>query len=187
MEELPDVVRRYIVALVRGGFETKDQIRKIICKEIILPEKVDTSAVVKEIEYQSAALRKESEAWPTMTDWDRLARAFARLGQAAVIALHNAGVTISDGESDVAEAYHQAKNKKIIVGYCFYHWQDVDRAIQGGGLALAFGSLQDSIGAEAIGQRVAEELRVSGLETSWNGSADRRIIIPEFKWQRRML
>ena len=67
-----------------------------------------------------------------------------QLEAAGIIALHNAGYTMSDGLDDVGEVYERRKAKGLASrGYCFYHGQDVERAIVGGGLFLAFGDMRD--------------------------------------------
>ena len=51
------------------------------------------------------------------------------------------GYTQSDGHSDVSEAYQELENKSKILGYCFYHGQDLERAVLGEGLFLTFGTI----------------------------------------------
>ena len=50
---------------------------------------------------------------------------------------------MSDGLSDISE-YLAENGRDGILGYCFYHGQDLERAIAGGGLMLAFGDLEDT-------------------------------------------
>ncbi|WP_373271016.1 DUF6891 domain-containing protein [Pseudomonas syringae] len=100
-------------------------------------------------------------------------------------ALFNAGYTMSDGYSDVAEANHEAPEGHYH-GYCFYHGQDVERVVEGGELMIAFGALDDdpaqSVG---VGQTVCEALRAAGFQVTWNETDEQRIEIHAMKWQRR--
>ena len=83
-----------------------------------------------------------------------------------------------------AMATTRSKTPVSFQGYCFYHSQDLDRVLDGNGLSLAFGGL-DEVEASQIGQRVDGILREQGLETDWNGDAQTRILIPHMQWLRR--
>jgi hypothetical protein len=121
-----------------------------------------------------------------VTDCDRLDQAFAAMNASGIIALHNAGMTMSDGISDVAEVLHQSNRAKIR-GYCFYHGQDLERAVEGAGLTLAFGDLDDDSAAKArIGNEVKKVLECHGFALEWNGDPEKRIEIPGIDWKRRL-
>src|SRR5690606_22254313 len=71
-------------------------------------------------------------------------------------------------------------------GYCFYHGQDLERAVRGEGLLIAFQKIDkvsDSVSKE-VAKKIVEVLEQHGLRTEWNGKADARILLPDFKWQR---
>jgi hypothetical protein len=139
------------------------------------------AAVAPEFDKKSAA----EASWPDTTDCDRLDRAFDKLNSRGIIALHNAGYTMSDGIYDVAEVLHE-RGRKGIRGYCFYHGQDVERAVEGGGLTVAFGDLDDdAIKKAEIGRLVKEVLQESGLTVEWNGDSETRLNIPGLDWRRR--
>lgn len=119
--------------------------------------------------------------WPDVTDCDRLDAVFSALSSKGIVTLQNAGYTQSDGHSDVAEAYHDHPHKDRLIGYCFYHGQDLERAVVGEGLYLAFGPMDASREASegpSIGALIAEELRRGGLEVVWDGTFDQRIFVP---------
>jgi hypothetical protein len=112
----------------------------------------------------------------------QIAAAFAELDRRGIIALQNAGYTMSDGWSDVAEQRHRAEQKgRVMRGGVFYHGQDAARARAGGPLYLAFGSFADDPEHEplslALARETCEVLLAHGLKTTWNGSIDSRIAI----------
>ena len=134
-------------------------------------------------EFQKKTVAEAS--WPSTTDCDRLDQAFAELNARWIIALQNAGYTMSDGLSDVSEALRKG-GRKGVVGYCFYHGQDLERAVAGGGLMLAFGDLHDERSKRAeIGRCVRDVLESHGLTVQWNGDSEKRLSIPNIDWKRR--
>lgn len=116
------------------------------------------------------------------TDCDRLVRVFAALRGRQVAALHSAGQEMSQGLAEVDELLAGAPE---FIGYCFYHRDDVERAIAGGGLYIAFGPRDPEVEeteGPAIGRIVVEELTKAGLTTSWDGTFEQRILIESFHW-----
>ncbi|MDB5331472.1 MAG: hypothetical protein JWP03_2623 [Phycisphaerales bacterium] len=139
------------------------------------------SAVVPEFEKKAAA---ELE-WPRSTDCDRLDEVFDALNARGVVALQNAGYTSSDGIADSFEIVHK-RGRDVCKGYCFYHGQDLDRVVNGKGLWLAFGDLEnDKDGKTAIGNLVKETFESFGFEVEWDGNPERRLRIPKLDWRRR--
>ncbi|MDP1684143.1 hypothetical protein [Hydrogenophaga sp.] len=144
---------------------------------------------VKAITAEALAKKRRAEAgWPETTDCDRLDRAFARLHERGILALQCAGNTLDDGMQWVNE---QLADERVddgqYIGFCFFHSQDIDRALDGEGLYLAFGPVDsdEDKDAMAVGHKVCEALRHEGLQTPWNGSVETRIDLPGFCWQRR--
>lgn len=102
---------------------------------------------------------------------DAVDRAFADLNGRGIVALQDAGSTMSDGWAAAREA---AAGRDDVRGAVFYHRQDLERALAGGGLLLAFGDLtgDDDL---AIGNEVRAALESHGLPVEWTGSAGDRI------------
>ena len=114
-----------------------------------------------------------------MTDCDRLDRVFEALENRGVVTDHDAGFTQSDGFDSVEELYREAGGKKsAFVGYCFYTSQDLESALEGGGLMLAYGHFTDHAkkGVE-IGQLLREEFERAGFTVEWNGQINTRILL----------
>ena len=131
------------------------------------------------------AKREAEAAWPAVTDCTHLDAAFDALNRMGVIALHNAGYTISDGISDVAEVLAESGREKV-KGYCFYHEQDLERAVDGHGLMLAYGDIAETAGGRrAIGELVKAELERRGFVVEWDGDEEKRSDLPRIVWQRR--
>ena len=92
---------------------------------------------------------------------------------------------MSDGLGDVGEVLEQ-RDRANVKGYCFYHSQDLDRAMSGGGLMLAFGDLDDDKHAKVeIGRIVKAALEAHGFAIEWNGDSETRLDIPSIDWKRR--
>jgi hypothetical protein len=138
-----------------------------------------------------SALRTAEASWREPTVNDRLDQAFAALDAAGIVALQNAGYTLSDGWSDVnAIATERAARGSRPQGAVFYHGQDAARGVAGDGLMLAFGAYEEDkakkdAAAQAVAREVVATLDRHGISASWNGSVDSRISIAPFTWQKR--
>jgi hypothetical protein len=182
-----DETDQYILDAIRtwiwSGFYGPDEVQNMI--DDILEDDADEellrSQVAPEFERKFAA----EATWPEQTDCDRLDEAFETLNSQAVIALHNAGYTMSDGHGDVSEVLHE-RGRDNVKGYCFYHGQDVERAVEGGGLMIAFGDLEDVKTKKGeIGNVVKVTLESVGFTVKWNGDPETRLDIPKLDWKRR--
>jgi hypothetical protein len=130
--------------------------------------------------------RADEKTWPKVTDCDRLDRVFEALEKRGIITDHDAGFTKQDGLDSVDELYaDEGGAKSAFVGYCFYTSQERDAAIEGGGLWLAYGSFPGRGEAAEVGRLLREEFERAGFKVEWNGDVKTRILLPEFRWQRR--
>lgn len=135
-------------------------------------------------EFESKALAERS--WPDTTDCDRLDQAFAEMNERGIVALQNTGYTMSDGLEDVYEGLYE-RGPAGVEGYCFYHFQDVEQALAGGGLYLAFGVFrEDKAAAAEVGRLVRGVLESHGFRVDWDGNTDTRPLVSEFDWKRRL-
>lgn len=169
--------------LVRAGFYDQEEIALIIEEDV----GVDLSWLREEVGKEMARKRAEEATWPATTDCDRLDRVFETLEAQAIIALQDAGLTKSDGIQDVTEAYEDAGGADSgIVGFCFYHGQDLEYVMESGELWLAFGDIHgdDQRGAE-IGHRIKRALEGAVFTVEWSGSVRERILVRNLRWQRR--
>jgi hypothetical protein len=131
-------------------------------------------------------LRAAEATWTEPTVNDRITEAFADLEDRGIVALEDAGYTVSDGWEDAREAAEELDEAR---GAVFFHGQDVERGVRGEGLTLAFGAFSKGAGSDeasiGIGREVVEVLAAHGIATTWKGTAQHRIEIPPFPWQKR--
>lgn len=170
------------------GFDSPAEIDAMIDRDAESGAGFDVQTV-KAITAETLAKKRRAEAaWPQTTDCDRLDRAFDRLHEQGILALQCAGNTLDDGMEWVNEQLaHESVADGQYTGFCFFHSQDIDHALDGDGLQLAFGPVDsdEEKDAVAVGHQVCQTLHQEGLATLWNGSADVRIGLPGFCWQRR--
>src|SRR5262245_61433879 len=93
---------------------------------------IDCDAMVAAVRNEFRKKTVAEASWPEVTDPDRLSSAFKTLDAQGICALQNTGLTQSDGYEDVRHASAASSGKYR--GYCFFHGQDLQRAIAGQGL-----------------------------------------------------
>jgi hypothetical protein len=177
---------------VRMGFLSIDEIRQNIIEEIEdneFKDEISEEWAFEKIDQEYQKLLSESKLWKSPTDTEKLIKAFDELCDDNIIALHNAGYTTSDGEYEVVEVERELQENEVISdGYCFYHEQDLARAIaiENPGLYIAFQKVDNSDDETTIevGKRVAEVLINNDFKIKWDGSARTKIEIPGFRWQK---
>lgn len=178
-QHVADSVRQWIWS----GFYTHSDIEQMI--DDIVDDDCDVDELKSLIGPGLREKQRAERSWPPLTDCDLLDQIFHDLHEQGICALANAGYTMSDGYSDVAEAVAQAPEGHYNA-YCFYHGQDVERAIEGDGVMLAFGDLADDRERSvAAGQAIAAALRQAGFQVEWDGTTQTRINLPLFDWKRR--
>jgi len=151
----------------------------------LLEEGADEPLLRAAVQAEFEKKRAAETAWPAETDCDRLDEVFAELNANGIIAIQNAGYTMSDGHSEVGDKLRR-RDRNNVKGYCFYHGQDLERAVNGGGLMLAFGDLKNTAnGKSAIGMIVKSTIEKHGFVVQWNGESEKRIEVPDIDWKRR--
>ena len=192
MTENQEFIYESIVSQVRMGFLPNDEIKDNIIEEIEdngFEDEISEDWANEQIDNEWENLISESKNWNSPTDTERLTEAFDELCDQNIIALHNAGFETSDGEYEVVEVERALReNGKMSDGYCFYHEQDLARAISkdNPSLYIAFQKINnedDKVSIE-VGKKVVEVLKHHGFAVDWNESANTKILIPNFKWQR---
>src|SRR5437016_95576 len=91
----------------------------------------------------------------------------------AVIGTGKSGMTKQDGEQD-SEDIHDALLKKGIKtkGFCYYHWQDIERVVDDTHLYIGFGDFNNNDkDALEVGKQVAAALEEQGFKLNWDKTA----------------
>lgn len=192
MTENEKFIYESIFNQVRMGFLSLDEIQENIIEEIEdneFEDEISEEWAFDKIKEEFQKLLAESKKWKSPTDTERLIKAFDELCDENIIALHNAGYTTTDGEYEVVDVESELQENEVQSnGYCFYHEQDLARAIdiENPRLYIAFqkvNNADDAITIE-VGKRVAEVLINNDFKIIWNGLAQSKIEIPGFRWQK---
>ncbi|MDF7801061.1 hypothetical protein P4C99_16410 [Pontiellaceae bacterium B1224] len=186
---MDEEIEEEITLWVRMGFNSSEELLEIFCEEMYEPDELDEKEVKTTIRLVREQILLEQVNWPTRTDCDRLDSVFDRLNSQNIIALQNAGYTQSDGYSDITEAFHDSVTKSEIQGYCFYHGQDLERAVRGEGLTLSFGPIdpnREELDGPIVGTIIVQELEKEGFIVKWDGTFGQRILVENLDWKKRI-
>jgi hypothetical protein len=184
LEEMRDYVRRDVAA----GFLSTDAIAENASE--MYAEEQDPEELLPHAERMArelaAAHWKEQETWPVVTDSDRLDAAFDELEREGIVCRQNFSCCGTCGQVEIGDEIRQAEaNGRAVRGYSFYHFQDTDAAVEGHGLYLNYGGMEEGDAATTrIGQEVARVLARHGLTVCWNGRPETRIYV-KMDWKRR--
>lgn len=184
LDELHGYIRRHLLA----GF--LDPIAIVGFAEELFAEDLDQAVLAHHAARYTreilAELRAEALLWPAVTDNDRLDAAFGALEREGIVCRQNFSCCGSCGASEIWDEMAAAEEAGGPVrGYAFFHVQDTEAAVEGGGLYLSYGAVAGSPEAtEAVGRAVCDALEAKGLDAVWDGTWDRRIFVP-LDWRRR--
>ncbi|WP_224362761.1 DUF6891 domain-containing protein [Hyalangium versicolor] len=188
---LLESLRDRVEALVLAGYGEEGWVLASV-EELLRDElREDREAVEQLLVYSRGRfeeLRAEEARWTEPTMNDRIDRAFEELNRQGIIALQNAGGSLSDGWREVEAA--EQERFELVRGATFFHGQDVERGVQGAGLMLAFDAFEDDPRLRdearvAIAREIRETLARHGVPTEWNGRVKTRIQILPFEWCKR--
>lgn len=193
--ELRAHLERMIDVDVRSGLYDEavilDAVRELLEDELG-PEGVTGAVLAPFREHARRGLEEAAAAergFPPRTDNDRLDEAFADLAARGIVTGQAVGFTLQEGAAMMDEAVvAMARGEEALLprGSVFYHRQDLERALEGGGLSLAFTSYDEHDGATAaIGREIVHVLAHHGLATRWDGTREQRIVVTPMRWQRR--
>jgi hypothetical protein len=182
-------VNELIRRKVWGGFDRRLEIRETAL-DYLNPRTFtgsDTAWITAAVDQQWLEKQSAQHSWPSLTDYDRLAHVFHQLGLHGIIALHNAGYTLSQGEEDVGEAWRERTAAQLpSIGFTFYHGQDVERVIDTGELSLAYGTIPGAnVSASEVASRVVAALMAANFATQPPPNVETRISITGLDWKKR--
>ncbi|MCH9688787.1 MAG: hypothetical protein K0V04_45565 [Deltaproteobacteria bacterium] len=195
---IDDELRAYLLESldvhVRSGYGGEDDILESFEEQVRdelrdHPQAEIDAAVTRWLADMQRAIdeqRAREKTWTGRTHNDRIDTAFRRLTSRRIVALQDAGYTMSDGWSDVHEARGEVDGAW---GAVFFHRQDVERGVHDEGLMLAFGAFVDGDRHEPeslrLARTVCEVLEAQRVATEWDGTLNSRISIPPFEWKKR--
>ena len=187
-EEVRQWVREHIAVEVAGGFASGDEIIAGVPDmfEGELPQAELEEIAKAEVPKAIARFREEQAGWPEITDNDRLETAIQNLTGRGIVFRQNFSCCGSCGAAEIWDEMNDEREAGMTVrGYAFYHMQDTTSAVEGGGLYLGYGSVEE--GEEpslAIAREIRDELEAQGLKTHWDGTWNMRLGF-DLDWKRR--
>lgn len=183
-----DELEEMIIDHIKAGFLSNDEILED-CMEYIEEDYPDECDNITEDDFLEIIemLRKEFQNAGNQENFLKLDLAFTSLMKQGIVALHYAGYTQSDGFeecNEVATELHEKGEK--VVGCCFYTEQDLGHILHGDSTLLyfSFGNYFETSTAEEVGQIIADELKTAGFCVQWDGTAEMKIGIKNFKWDK---
>lgn len=182
--DLNDHVRRAVAA----GFSSEQEIREGAIEAFA--DQADPAQLVPHAELATreavVAHRRAEADWPEETDCDRLDRVFEDLERSGIVARQNFACCGSCGSAEIFDEIDAVRQQGLEVrGYTFYHMQDTDHAVDGAGLYLGYGAVEnDPAAALEIANEIVDRLARYGFQTEWNGTVKTRIHVA-LEWRKR--
>lgn len=186
--EAVEYMRNQIRQQIAAGFDEIHQITESAVE--VAADGVDPAAfepIAKRLTQECLEEHFRAQAaWPDRTDCDRLDEAFDELEERGIVCRQNFSCCGTCGSSEIWDEMKATRDAgKTVRGYTFYHMQDTDSAVDGGGLYLGYGATEEGEQAAlTVARDVISVLNSHGLETDWNGNWNTRIGV-SLDWKRR--
>lgn len=175
---------RHAETLIRAGFLSDADILDIVRSWIGEAEPAVLAELETEVRLRIERQAEEEASWAGLTTNDLIDLAFEELTREGILALQDAGASAGDGWSEVEERIHALPRDQWPRGATFFHDQDVERALAGEGLLLAFSATEEGQSAE-IAREICAKLNWRGVAARWSGDIADRIEILPFTWRKR--
>lgn len=185
-EELRDFILEARSALRRlGDYETA---REMLLESGLAVGDGSTFTAEQQSLFDQTAreLIAEEASWPTHNRTREFLDTFATLSDTGVLALANFACCGTCAQTEGLELAIEKRAR----GYVYFHEQDTERAAEGGGLFLGFGSTLEPVAeasdkdlaaydaeCEAIAQETVDLLDRAGFAPQWEGTVRRRIFV----------
>jgi hypothetical protein len=176
LQDLRGMIQRDVSA----GYRSEDDIVTNAVEVFSDEEEPDklrphAAAITREL---LGAHKQLQQSWPATTDCDRLDK--------GIVSRQDFSCCGTCGSGEIFEEInHETSQGKKVRGYTFFHTQDTESAVNGEGLYLNYGAVEDGEEpALRIGKEIAAVLGEQGLKVDWNGSWDTRIRVA-LDWKRR--
>jgi hypothetical protein len=180
-------LKRAVVAHVAEGFSTRVDIVGRFTEDPDEDEygELDEEAVEKLIDQAILAHHVKQAKWGTPTDCDRLDAAFKSLERKGVVAWQNFTCCSNCGHHEVWDEIKEMQKKRKVIGYAFYHMQDTESAVDGGGIYVKYAAVEnDDEKKKVSGQKVVDALTATGLKPDWDGDPGCAVAV-KLKWRKR--
>lgn len=200
-EDIEDL-KDWVDELARPGLVDEEDVRVRVGDVVADHETwgaLTEEQVTRAIDEVYAHIRARQAQWPDEGDAPALARAFAAMEQAGILARMNFTCCNTCGHAEIADE----DGADIGRGYVFFHEQDTSRLQPGRSeLFLSFGAFerpglvdrsagQDAVRAAltdldcGIAAEAVEILRTEGLDVDWTGESTARILVT-VDWRRKL-
>ena len=187
-QDIKDEALEQLELDIKSGFENEEELFDSIQDMFYDEENFDEDWLRQTIAEKYQQHQQDSLTWKHPNDFDRLAQTFDQLIKEKIVCLHNAGYTKQDGEDDCMETIEKLNQHGIkAIGFCYYHSQDLARAVDKDirNLYLGFDSAsQNDNEALQVATKIVSALKENGFEVSWTGTVDQRIEIKNLHWQK---
>lgn len=180
---------RAVAAQVAEGFSEADE---IVMEFVENPDEaeygeVDEAAVEKLVAGAVRTHQAKQRWWRTPTDCDKLDAAFDALDRRGVVARQHFTCCSTCGHSEIWDEVKTSRKRRKVVGYAFYHMQDTQSAVDGGGIYVKYAAVDnDDAKKKRIGQQVVDALTAAGLKPRWDGDPNCAVFVP-VKWRKRRI
>lgn len=177
-------LRDYARKLVRGGYDTREEIVEIIAK-YAADEKLAELNSRQLVDTEIKALKIEQASWSPLTDYDRLETAMRVLEEKEIVVRQNFTCCMTCGHAEIGDEIEtfEAGGRKAR-GYAFFHQQATEHALEGYEINFAYGAATEGEDAISIASEVADAMRRAGLKVDWNGK-DTMCVMVGVDWKRR--
>ena len=180
--------KAYIHRDVAAGFESEDHILRNTLE--VLSDQCEADLlrphVKRLLREATRSHHREQASWPARTDCDRLDAAFAELESQGIVARQHFACCGNCGHAEIGDEMEKTARRGIdVIGYTFYHMQNTESAVEGGGLYLGYGAVDaGETPMLDIASKIVTALQKHGLAAEWDGSVKRNILV-KLDWKKR--
>ncbi len=188
LEDAVKAVRDFVRMKVAAGFRPLDEIaeKAVEIGALDAPAEQVRPLVPAILDECVREHLSRQSTWPDETDCDRLSAGFEQLERQGIVARQDFSCCGNCGVGEIWQAIEAGRDAgRTVRGYTFFHMQDTDGAVDGEGLHLNYGSVEEGEEpALAIGREIVSTLERHGLGCRWDGTWEKRIFV-SLVWKRR--
>lgn len=174
-EDVIEILSEFVVDEIN---ETLDE-EKLQDEELVENEAVHIASLA--VGHALKVCFEEEKSWAGLTDCDKLTNAFTELSENGIVAQENFTCCQTCGSYEISD--HALDGD---YGYVFYHQQDTERAVEGGGVYLSYGNLGLAKKPfSEITDQIVKTIEKHGLKVEWNGSSHTRMLV-NLDWKKRL-